>query len=83
VLRPTAEDRFIGSPPIAFVFGLGGLVLFPLRVGACSILLKRASTDELLPAISKWGATVLFTVPTAYRAMLPLLGNPPILSHKC
>jgi 2-aminobenzoate-CoA ligase len=84
VLRPTAEDRFIGSPPIAFVFGLGGLVLFPLRAGACSILLERASPDELLPAISKWGATVLFTAPTAYRAMLPMLVNHDLSSlRKC
>jgi 2-aminobenzoate-CoA ligase len=73
VLRATAQDRFIGSPPIAFVFGLGGLVLFPLRVGASSVLLERASPDELLWAISRWRATVLFTAPTAYRAMLPAL----------
>ena len=84
VLRSTAEDRFIGSPPIAFVFGLGGLVLFPLRAGACSILLEKASPDELLPAISKWGATVLFTAPTAYRAMLPMLANHDVSSlRKC
>ena len=84
VLRPTAEDRFIGSPPIAFVFGLGGLVLFPLRVGASSILLEKASPEELLPAISKWRATVLFTAPTAYRALLPMLANHDVSSlRKC
>jgi len=83
-LRPTAEDRFIGSPPIAFVFGLGGLVLFPLRVGASSILLERASPEELLPAISRWRPTVLFTAPTAYRAMLPMLANHDVSSlRKC
>jgi 2-aminobenzoate-CoA ligase len=70
VLRAVIEDRFIGSPPIAFTFGLGGLVLFPLRVGAAAILLEKATPDELLPAIGKFGATICFTAPTAFRAML-------------
>ncbi len=43
VLKPTADDRFIGSPPLAFTFGLGGLVLFPFRVGASTVLLEKAS----------------------------------------
>ncbi|HEX4113084.1 MAG TPA: benzoate-CoA ligase family protein [Stellaceae bacterium] len=70
VLGATDEDRFIGSPPLAFTFGLGGLVLFPLRVGAATILLERAGPDDLLPAIEKFRATICFTAPTAYRAML-------------
>jgi len=73
VLRADAQDRFIGSPPLAFTFGLGGLVLFPLRVGAASILIEKASPDDLLAAIAKFGATVAFTAPTAYRAMLAKL----------
>ena len=64
------SDRFIGSPPIAFTFGLGGLVLFPLRVGAAAILLKRAA-DDLLAGIEKFAATVSFTAPTAYPGTLP------------
>ncbi len=75
VLRPRADDRFIGSPPLAFTFGLGGLVLFPLRVGASSVLLERAPPDELVTAIVKYRATVCFTAPTAYRAMLPRLAQ--------
>src|SRR5947199_1297303 len=71
VLCARASDRFIGSPPLAFTFGLGGLVLFPLRVGAATILLEKAAPDELLAAIPRFGATVCFTAPTAYRAMLP------------
>ena len=59
VLRADRDDRFIGSPPIAFTFGLGGLVLFPLRIGAAAILLERASPDDLLPAIGKLRATDL------------------------
>ncbi|MBN9061328.1 MAG: benzoate-CoA ligase family protein [Rhizobiales bacterium] len=70
VLRATKDDIFIGSPPLAFTFGLGGLVLFPLRVGASAVLLETASPDDLMQAIEKYRATVCFTAPTAYRAML-------------
>lgn len=70
VLRARRDDRFIGTPPIAFTFGLGGLVLFPLRVGAATILLEKAAPDELLSAIGELRASVCFTAPTAYRAML-------------
>ncbi|MFN6953206.1 MAG: AMP-binding protein [Acetobacteraceae bacterium] len=69
VLKPEPTDRFIGSPPLAFTFGLGGLVLFPFRVGATAILLERASPEDLLPAIAQHSATVCFTAPTAYRVM--------------
>jgi 2-aminobenzoate-CoA ligase len=73
VLRARPDDRFIGSPPLAFTFGLGGLLLFPLHAGAATVLLEKAPPDELLPAIAKYRATVCFTAPTAYRAMLPRL----------
>ena len=69
VLKPGPDDIFIGSPPLAFTFGLGGLVLFPFRVGATATLLERASPDDLLPAIAKYRATICFTAPTAYRVM--------------
>jgi 2-aminobenzoate-CoA ligase len=82
VLRATGDDRFIGSPPLAFTFGLGGLVLFPLRVGASTILLEKAPPDELLAAIAKWRATICFTAPTAYRAMLGVLASHDISSLK-
>ena len=52
-LRAEAQDRFIGSPPLAFTFGLGGLVLFPLRVGAATILIEKVAPDDLLAAIAK------------------------------
>ena len=70
IVRPKASEVFIGSPPIAFTFGLGGLVLFPMRVGASSILLEAAAPDLLRDAIGAYGATTLFTSPTAYRRML-------------
>jgi 2-aminobenzoate-CoA ligase len=84
VLRASPVDRFIGSPPLAFTFGLGGLVLFPMRVGASSVLLEKATPDELLPAIAKFRATACFTAPTAYRAMLGKIGEHDITSlRKC
>jgi 2-aminobenzoate-CoA ligase len=84
VLRAGADDRFIGSPPLAFTFGLGGLVLFPLRVGASTILLEKAAPDDLLAAIGKFKATICFTAPTAYRAMLGKLSEHDISSlRKC
>jgi 2-aminobenzoate-CoA ligase len=64
------DDVFIGSPPLAFTFGLGGLLLFPMRVGAASVLLEQAPPPNLLEAIARFRATVCFTAPTAYRAML-------------
>jgi 2-aminobenzoate-CoA ligase len=70
VLRARTDDVFIGSPPIAFTFGLGAAVLFPLRVGASSILLEQAGPDQLLDAIRTVQPTVCFTAPTAYRAIL-------------
>jgi 2-aminobenzoate-CoA ligase len=75
VLRPCAEDRFIGSPPLAFTFGLGGLVLFPFHVGATAVLLERAGPEELAAGIAEHRATVCFTAPTAYRAMAALAGQ--------
>ncbi len=74
-LKPEARDVFCGSPPLAFTFGLGGLLLFPLRVGASALLIERPTPDALLDAVQSHGATVLVTAPTAYRAMLPLTGD--------
>ncbi|MGZ4639296.1 MAG: AMP-binding protein [Actinomycetes bacterium] len=70
VVKGEPDDVFTGTPPLAFTFGLGGLVVFPLRVGASTLLLERATPSELADAVASAGATVLFTAPTAYRAML-------------
>ncbi|WP_337877718.1 AMP-binding protein [Caldimonas sp.] len=75
VLKARADDVFIGSPPLAFTFGLGGLLLFPMSIGACSVLLDKASPPMLLEAIPRFGATVLFTAPTSYRAMAAQAGQ--------
>lgn len=70
VVKPTSDDVFAGSPPLAFTFGLGGLVIFPMRVGAASVLLESGGPPHLLDAIEEYGVTCLFTAPTAYRAIL-------------
>ena len=70
VLRPGAEDLFTGTPPLAFTFGLGALLLFPLRAGAATLLLEKATPGELADAIAAYGVTIVSTAPTAYRAML-------------
>ncbi|MEO7151097.1 MAG: AMP-binding protein [Burkholderiaceae bacterium] len=69
VLRALPDDVFIGSPPLAFTFGLGGLTLFPMHIGASTVLIERPAPGALVDAIADYGATVLFTAPTSYRAM--------------
>ncbi|MBO9627839.1 MAG: AMP-binding protein [Shinella sp.] len=70
VLGVTPEDVFVGSPPLAFTFGLGGLAIFPLRFGAAATLLEQATPPQMVEIIETYKATISFTAPTAYRAML-------------
>ncbi|KPB01844.1 benzoate-CoA ligase family protein [Ahrensia marina] len=70
VLGVAADDVFVGSPPLAFTFGLGGLAIFPLRFGATATLLEAATPPNMIEIIEKYKATICFTAPTAYRAML-------------
>ena len=70
VLGVRPDDVFVGSPPLAFTFGLGGLAVFPLRFGAAAALLETASPPNLVEIIEKYRATVCFTAPTAYRVMM-------------
>ena len=70
VLRATQDDVFIGSPPLAFTFGLGGLLLFPMSIGASTVLLEKASPPDLMRAVRVFNATVMFTAPTSYRAIV-------------
>jgi 2-aminobenzoate-CoA ligase len=75
VLAVTPDDVFVGSPPLAFTFGLGGLAVFPLRFGATATLLEKAGPAELVDIIETYGATVCFTAPTAYRVMLKAMAE--------
>jgi 2-aminobenzoate-CoA ligase len=70
ILGVTPDDIFVGSPPLAFTFGLGGLAIFPLRFGATATLLENASPANMVDIIQTYKATISFTAPTAYRAML-------------
>ena len=70
VLRPTSTDVFCGTPPMAFTFGLGGCVIFPLAFGATTALCEAAGYEALTAAIARHGVTILFTAPTTYRALL-------------
>ncbi len=84
VLQPTEEDIFCGSPPFAFTYGLGGLVLFPMRIGASSLLLEQAAPAQLLDGIEKYRPSIVFTAPTAYRAILGLMEGRDLSSlRKC
>ncbi|HEU4380275.1 MAG TPA: benzoate-CoA ligase family protein [Hyphomicrobiaceae bacterium] len=70
VLGVTPDDVFVGSPPLAFTFGLGGLAIFPLRFGATATLLENASPANMIEIIETYKASISFTSPTAYRAMM-------------
>ncbi len=70
VLQPRPDDVFTGTPPLAFTFGLGGLLVFPLRAGASTLLIEKATPAELAGHIADRGVTVCFTAPTAYKAMI-------------
>lgn len=74
VVQAGPQDRFIGSAPFAFTFGLA-ILLFPLRVGAVSIVLEKAGPDDLARAIARYRATICFTAPTSYRAMLARIAD--------
>ena len=82
VLEPNADDLFCGTPPLAFTYGLGGALLFPMRAGAASLQLEKTTPEILLGAIAQHRATVCFTAPTMYRAMTPLVSRFDIASLK-
>ena len=75
IVRPTADDIFCGSSSLAFAYGLGGQLLFPLRFGAAALLLEQPTPQSLLQGIQEHRATVCFTVPTVYRAMCGIAGG--------
>jgi 2-aminobenzoate-CoA ligase len=75
ILRVTPQDIFVGSPPLAFTFGLGGLAIFPLRFGATATLLENASPASMIDIIETYKATISFTSPTAYRAMMAAMDD--------
>jgi 2-aminobenzoate-CoA ligase len=81
-LKPGKDDIFIGSPPLAFTFGLGGLLCFPLRFGASTALVEKFTPETLLESVQKFRATILFTAPTMYRALAGIWKNYDLSSLK-
>jgi 2-aminobenzoate-CoA ligase len=80
VLRPDEDDVFTGTPPFAFTFGLGAVLLFPLHAGASTLLVEKATPGELVDLITEFGVTVCSTAPTAYKAMLAAGATLPTLT---
>jgi 2-aminobenzoate-CoA ligase len=73
VLRSTPDDIYTGSAPLGFTYGLGSLLLFPMRRGSSTVLLEQSTPDNLLRAIQDFKVTTLLTGPTMYRALTPHL----------
>lgn len=72
ILQMTPADVVCGTPPIAFTFGLGGLLAFPLRYGASTVLLEKHTPESLLQTIATYRVTQCYTAPTFYRQMAAL-----------
>ncbi len=82
ILKTHKDDIFCGTPPLAFTFGLGGMLCFPMRIGASTVLLEKPTPDTLLEAIRKFRATVCFASPVMYRALAGMAGKFDISSLK-
>ncbi len=83
ILQITEDDIVAGTPPLAFTFGLGGLLCFPLRVGGSTVLTEKLTPAELLRTIQDYGVTMSFTAPTFYRQMAALVGDYDLRSLRC
>lgn len=72
VLRATPDDVVMGSPPLAFTFGLGGLLIFPMWAG-CSVYFPSVpyTPEAMVRLMVEKGATICYTAPTFYRQMAP------------
>lgn len=75
ILKATSDEVFCGTPPLAFTFGLGGLLCFPMRVGASTVLIEKLTPETLLRTVERFRATTMFTAPTFYRQMAPLVSR--------
>lgn len=82
VLEPGQDDIFTGSPPLAFTFGLGALVTFPMQAGASTVLVEQFTPQTTLETVTKYNVSILFTAPVAYRAMTPMVGEHDLSSLK-
>jgi len=81
-LKPTPEDVYCGTPPLAFTFGLGGMLCIPMRFGSSTVLMERLTPETLMETIHKFKATICFTAPTFLRQMAQIAKNYSIGSLK-
>ncbi|HEY5559929.1 MAG TPA: AMP-binding protein, partial [Steroidobacteraceae bacterium] len=82
LLHTHPSDVYAGSPPLGFTFGLGALLVFPLRFRAAAVPIEAPAPATLLAAIEKHRVTCLFTAPLAYRALSAELAGRDISSLK-
>ena len=82
ILKAHKDDVFVGTPPIAFTFGLGGLLCFPMRVGASVVLVEKHTPETLLQTIERFRATVCFAAPVMYRGMAAIASRFDLTSLK-
>jgi 2-aminobenzoate-CoA ligase len=84
IFKGSADDIYTGSPPLAFTFGLGAMLCFPMHFGASTVLLEKFTPDSILETIQRYKVTTLYTAPTGYRAMTELTRKYDIASlRKC
>ncbi len=75
ILHMAPDDICIGTPPLAFTFGLGALLIFSMRVGAATVLLEKPTPESLLSAIKDYRATIVWSTPLFYRQMAEIVGS--------
>ena len=83
VTNANRRDIYVGTPPLPFTFGLGGLLCFPLRYGAAAVLIEKPSSEMLLQAIEQHQCTMLYTSPVMYSKLLPLVEDVDVGSVRC
>ena len=82
IMKMGKDDIVCGTPPIAFTFGLGGMLCFPMRFGASAVLVEKHSPETLLETVARFKATTCFTSPIMYRQMAALAGQAELRSLK-
>lgn len=83
VFKGDADDIYTGSPPLAFTFGLGAMLCFPLRLGAAVAYFEGPpSPDKLLDVIERHRCTALYTAPTLYRILTDMVQDRDLSSLK-
>ncbi|HEV2581288.1 MAG TPA: AMP-binding protein [Ktedonobacteraceae bacterium] len=75
IVGMTQDDICIGTPPLAFTFGLGALLIFSMREGAATVLLEQLTPEKLLAAVGNYRATIIWSSPVFYRQMAEIAGR--------